>query len=456
MYSIPVNITLENLNIGDTYNIKLNGQDVSSIYPTGLSFFAYKPSQNFSIIVNKEEDKLALINIVSTNNRTRIMDSSSIFIKCNHETICNIDLSDPGRPTFETVYPTRTPTETPTLTPTPTPTNATVVAYFKVSDGFNHNFVIKLIDQEKINQARSQINGTSQPLHITGLIIKESVCYNPNYSFYYDPSTIDFFEVAMEVCDATFTYTEEHLSEAGGAFLPGLRLCPWASYLISELDPNPCSTPTPTETPTLTPTPTNFENTPTPTPTPTNPANLFYARVCASTPPGWGSSGVLFGFMPRINKSYTIQGVTFNGMDGSLWWNDTPPEFDPPRTHILDSTPEVFPTTSNTRRLNFAFNPWSGGGLGSIVIGSEISAFSVSKNNNIVTYTVGSTITNCDSNPSLIGSNISLIYTVDVDSGNPQITEQAFCLTNYDNDNTQNGFLQNISITINSETLLLP
>jgi hypothetical protein len=334
MYSIPVNITLENLNIGDTYNIKLNGQDVSSIYPTGLSFFAYKPSQNFSIVVNKEENKLALINIVSTNNRTRIVDSSSIFLKCNHETICNIDLSDPGRPTFETVYPTPTPTETPTLTPTP-----------------------------------------------------------------------------------TSTFTEGN------------------------------------ETPT--PTPTNFENTPTPTPTPTNPANLFNAKVCASTPPGWGSSGVLFDFLPRINKSYTIQGVTFNAMGGSLWWNDTPPEFDPPNTHILDSTPMTFPTTSNTRRLNFVFNPWSGG-LGSLIIVSEISAFSISKNNNIVAYTVASTITDCDTNPSLIGSNIDVIYTVDTDSGNPQINEQSFCLTNYDDDDTQNGFLQNISITINSETLLLP
>lgn len=336
MYSIPVNITLENLNVGDTYNIKLNGQDVSSIYPTGLSFFAYKPSQNFSVIVNKEEDKLALINIISTNNRTLIMDSSSIFIKCNHETICNIDLSDPGRPTFETPRETPTPTPTPTLTPTPTST---------------------------------EMNGT----------------------------------------------------------------------------------------PTPTPTSTNFENTPTPTPTPTStePLYLFTARVCAATPPGWGSSGVSFDFLPRTNKTFTIQGLTFNAMGVSLWWNDTPPEFNPPNTHILDSTPEVFPTTSNTRGLGLSFNP-PGGGLGSVVIRSEISAFSVSKNNNIVAYTVTSTITDCDDNPGLIGSNINLVYTVDVDSGNPQITEQMFCLTNADDDDTQNNFLQNISITINSETLLLP
>jgi hypothetical protein len=75
-------------------------------------------------------------------------------------------------------------------------------------------------------------------LHITGIIIKNSIWYNPNYSFYYDSNTIDFFELSMEVCDATFSYTEEYLSEAGGAFLPGLRLCPWGSYLTREVHPN--------------------------------------------------------------------------------------------------------------------------------------------------------------------------------------------------------------------------
>jgi hypothetical protein len=61
------------------------------------------------------------------------------------------------------------------------------------------------------------------------------VDYNPNYSYHYDPDTIDFFEVAMEVCDATFDYTEDNLADAGGAFLPGLRLCPWGSLLVEEV-----------------------------------------------------------------------------------------------------------------------------------------------------------------------------------------------------------------------------
>ena len=59
----------------------------------------------------------------------------------------------------------------------------------------------------------------------------------------------------MEVCDSTFSYTQEHIDEAGGAFLPGLRLCPWGSFVVDEVTVV-CETPTvtPTETPTNTPT----------------------------------------------------------------------------------------------------------------------------------------------------------------------------------------------------------
>ena len=112
------------------------------------------------------------------------------------------------------------------------------IAYFKVTDGVgNNDFVIKLTDPAKIQNARDQLNNVVPQLSITGLIIKSTVNYNPNYSYHYDPDTIDFFEYAMEVCDATFNYTEENLADAGGAFLPGLRLCPWSSLLVEEVFP---------------------------------------------------------------------------------------------------------------------------------------------------------------------------------------------------------------------------
>lgn len=116
-----------------------------------------------------------------------------------------------------------------------------ISAYFTVKDGDNHLdnpfLVIKLTDPIKIQKARNQINGIEPKLHIIGNILKGKACYNPDYNFYYDSNTIDFFEMAMEVCDANFKYVEEHLDEIGGAFLPGNILCSWSSYLVSEILP---------------------------------------------------------------------------------------------------------------------------------------------------------------------------------------------------------------------------
>lgn len=130
-------------------------------------------------------------------------------------------------------------------------------AYFIVEDIGSRNFVIELDNIDLIDSARKQIIGLEPKKHIIGNIVKSTIWYNPDYSYYMDPTSISFFELATEVCDATFDYTEEHLEEAGGAFLPGLRLCPWSSYLFSEIDINDINTTTtvaPTTTTTTAPT----------------------------------------------------------------------------------------------------------------------------------------------------------------------------------------------------------
>jgi len=44
-----------------------------------------------------------------------------------------------------------------------------------------------------------------------------------------------FFDFAVEVCDASMAYTQEHLEEVGGSFLPGNTWCPWGSQLEAEI-----------------------------------------------------------------------------------------------------------------------------------------------------------------------------------------------------------------------------
>ncbi|OIJ87728.1 calmodulin-binding protein [Streptomyces sp. MUSC 14] len=109
-------------------------------------------------------------------------------------------------------------------------------AYFVMTDITHEDFVIELTDPAKIEHARELVNGeTTDRPHVIGRILKRTAPYNPRWSYHYNPDTTDFFDVSIEVCDATIPYVEDHLDEAGGAFLPGLYFCPWTSRLVREI-----------------------------------------------------------------------------------------------------------------------------------------------------------------------------------------------------------------------------
>ena len=74
-------------------------------------------------------------------------------------------------------------------------------------------------------------------IHVQGTVVKASVHYNPGWSCHLAPESIDFFELATEVCDASMQYVEEHLDEVGGSTLPGAHWCPWSSRLVDEVLP---------------------------------------------------------------------------------------------------------------------------------------------------------------------------------------------------------------------------
>jgi hypothetical protein len=113
---------------------------------------------------------------------------------------------------------------------------AAAEAYFEFTDVTGSTAVFKLTDPVKIQHARDLVNGTTTDrAQVIGTITKSTAPYNPQWSFHYVPETVDFFDLAVEVCDATIPYVEEHLDEAGGAFLPDLRWCPWSSRLVREV-----------------------------------------------------------------------------------------------------------------------------------------------------------------------------------------------------------------------------
>jgi hypothetical protein len=109
-------------------------------------------------------------------------------------------------------------------------------ATFEFTDVTRTTFVFRLTDPAKIEHARRIISGEeTRDIHVFGRIAKTSVDYNRQWSYHLKPDTVDFFDNAFEICDATIPYVEEHLDEAGGAFLPGLIWCPWTSELIREV-----------------------------------------------------------------------------------------------------------------------------------------------------------------------------------------------------------------------------
>jgi hypothetical protein len=113
-------------------------------------------------------------------------------------------------------------------------------AYFQFEQtsrkGELKTFIFKLTDDARIAEARAILAARNPTkVHVQGTIIATSAPYNPPWSFHLDPSSIGFFEMQIELCDANVTYVEDHLDEIGGSTLPRNFWCPWSSRLAAEV-----------------------------------------------------------------------------------------------------------------------------------------------------------------------------------------------------------------------------
>ncbi|MGW3631685.1 BP74-related protein [Streptomyces sp. NPDC005122] len=111
---------------------------------------------------------------------------------------------------------------------------ATDAAYFNLRDVTGHNFVVEITRPALIQEARDIVKHGNRKI-VIGRIIKTQARYNPQWDFHYNPDTVSFADAAIEVCDASIPYVEDHLDEAGGPFLPGLYWCPWTGRLTAEI-----------------------------------------------------------------------------------------------------------------------------------------------------------------------------------------------------------------------------
>eukprot|EP01133_Synstelium_polycarpum_P007894 gene7894-9266_t len=114
---------------------------------------------------------------------------------------------------------------------------ASAARFFEFKDTTD-SFIIKLEDPVRIQQALDIISGVeTEAVSVMGKVVKSPRMYNWEWNFHLEPSSITFFSMAIEVCDASISYVDEHLAEVGGALLPGKIWCPWTSRVIREVHP---------------------------------------------------------------------------------------------------------------------------------------------------------------------------------------------------------------------------
>ena len=97
-------------------------------------------------------------------------------------------------------------------------------------------FVVEMTKERTIRKARGIIAGTytRQDRAISGEIMEGPTAHNPMWQFSLDAPTVRFFSFAIEVCDATPGYVENHLEEWMQSPLLK-RWCPWTSVLEREV-----------------------------------------------------------------------------------------------------------------------------------------------------------------------------------------------------------------------------
>ncbi len=118
-------------------------------------------------------------------------------------------------------------------------------AYFLITTQPNERgFVVAITDPATIAEARELIRAGKSKI-VNGIIVTSPASYNPPWKFHYEPSSVRLADFTIDSCDATATYVEDHLQDAGKNFLPGNRWCPWHTRLIREVG----ATTTPTTNP---------------------------------------------------------------------------------------------------------------------------------------------------------------------------------------------------------------
>jgi hypothetical protein len=107
---------------------------------------------------------------------------------------------------------------------TPTPGSGSVVVTFRVAD--REEFRIQLTDPVDIEIARKLLAGEEAPRIPNGVVVRGDPSVNVGYSWHIDPDTVEFADVAVEVCDGLPSFVER-------GEVTSDRYCPWDATVIA-------------------------------------------------------------------------------------------------------------------------------------------------------------------------------------------------------------------------------
>lgn len=101
-----------------------------------------------------------------------------------------------------------------------------------------NEFIVEVRDPvTAAHLAEIAVNNVPSPrIAFVGKVAPGRTVYNEAWPYHVDPASVRVGgDSHVEVCAATPEYIEEHLSEVGGAFLPGGDWCPWDMRLSREV-----------------------------------------------------------------------------------------------------------------------------------------------------------------------------------------------------------------------------
>ena len=111
-----------------------------------------------------------------------------------------------------------------TGTVTSSPEEKGVIVTFRVAD--SEQYKIRLTDPTDIEMARKLLQGNEAPAIPNGVVIRGSSDANVGYSWHIDPDTVEFADVATEVCEGLPSDVEKGLITSD-------RYCPWSAKVVA-------------------------------------------------------------------------------------------------------------------------------------------------------------------------------------------------------------------------------